>query len=185
MRNVQRQEEHDLRRVGQVLYEAREHDNTMMLTGGEPTISLQFEEKAELAASIFNEVYLTTANWRYIASIQRANKHLDAITYTIHFPEDIYALSNSGLNVGDRPVDAAIVWPQLNEIVERAGELAVLGFSGLTINEDQRGTAAFDEDDLPDVSDFSYKVNRRGHCLADTTIIFPDLTVETHFQKWV
>ena len=185
MRNVQRSEERDLAKVQYALTTTRLFDDTIMLTGGEPTISLQFERKAEIAASIFNEVYLTTANWRYVASIQRANKHIDAITYTIHFPEDIYALSNSGLNVGNRPVYAAIVWPQLNEIVERAGELAVLGFSGLTINEDQRGTAAFDEDDLPDVSDFSYKVNRRGHCLSDTTIIFPDLEVETHFQKWV
>lgn len=138
-----------------------------------------------MAAEIFDEVYLTTANWRYVASIQMANQYIDAITYTIHFPEDIYALSNSGLNVGQRPVYAALVWPQLNEIVERAGELAIMGFSGMTINEDQRGTAVFDEDMLPDVPDFSYKVNRRGHCLSETTIIFPDLDVETHFQKWV
>ncbi len=185
MRNVQRQEERNLSKVSLALWKAREHDNTIMLTGGEPTISLQFEEKAEIAASIFNEVYLTTANWRYVASPQRANKNIDAVTYTIHFPEDIYALSNSGLNVGDRPIYAAIVWPQLKEIVERAGELAIVGFSGLTINEDQRGTEAFDESDLPDVSNFSYRVNRRGHCLSDTTIIFPDLAVETHFQKWV
>lgn len=184
-RNVVRREEHDLMKVRQVLADAAEHDNAIMLTGGEPTISLQFEDKAAVAAGLFDEVYLTTANWRYVASIQTANKYIDAITYTIHFPEDIYALSNSGLNVSRRPIYAAIVWPQLNEIVERAGELAILGFDGMTINEDQRGTAVFDEDDLPDVPDFSYKINRRGHCLSETTIIFPDLDVETHFQKWV
>ena len=185
MRNVQRQEERDLGKVYWALSDATDHDSTIMLTGGEPTISLQFEEKARIAADLFEEVYLTTANWRYVASIQTANKYIDAITYTIHFPEDVYALSNSGLNVGRKPIYAAIVWPQLNEIVERAGELAILGFSGLTINEDQRGTEAFDEDTLPDVPDFSYKINRRGHCLSETTIIFPDLDVETHFQKWV
>lgn len=186
MRNIQRQEEHNLSKVSRALWEAREHDNTIMLTGGEPTISLQFEEKAEIAAAIFDEVYLTTANWQYVASIQDANEYIDAITYSIHFPEDLYALANSGLHVGwDSPVYAAIVWPQLKEIVERAGELAIIGFDGLTINEDQRGNVVFDEDDLPDVPNFSYRVNRRGHCLSDTTIIFPDLEVDTHFQKWV
>jgi len=184
MRNVSRREEIDLDKVRSTLNTARALSHQIMLTGGEPTLSRFFNEKVEIARELFDEVYLSTANWRYMASPQVPNRHIDAITYTIHRKHDVNALINSGMY--HKEIYVAIVWPQLAVIVDEYAEaLNHMGFKGLTVNEDHRGTAVFDEESLVPIPGFSYKINRRGHCLDDMPIVMPDLEVEMSFSKWV
>lgn len=184
MRNVSRREEMDLDKVRETLNVARALSHQIMITGGEPTISRWFNEKVRMARQLFDEVYLSTANWRYMASPQIANKYIDAITYTIHNKNDVGVLTESGIY--HKTIYIATVWPQMRVIDEEyVRALAHIGFKGLTINEDHRGTEVFDDSHLPDIKGFNYKINRRGHCLDDMPIIMPDLEIEMSFSKWV
>jgi MoaA/NifB/PqqE/SkfB family radical SAM enzyme len=149
-------------------------DTQLMLTGGEPSMAEGFEEIVLVARMRFDELFLTTPNPQMITK-WLWGLVFDAITFSIHdavIPE----VKNSATAYASI-LDARYT-PELVD------ELRAKGYAGLTINEEHRGTAVFDETQLPKVDGFSIRVNRRGKCLSEP-MIMPDLTTIADFSEYL
>lgn len=170
--NVDMKEEMDLRKCFKDLSFFAKTETSIMITGGEPTLSPAFKEKVFMARLLFGDVFLTTAN---PGVLNRPPRFIKAITFSLHGRNpEMFFVKQSKI-----PVYASILHNQYYpELPER---LRIVNFRGLTINEDQRGTTDF-EHELP-LTDkrFRYKINRRGHCLEDMIIVMPDMSVTESF----
>ena len=142
----------------------------LMLTGGEPTLDLErLTACLNAGRAYFKRVYLTTSNARFLG--HWLAPHFNAVVYSIHekdlvtLPIVSPALTAYATIMEDQYRDP------LPELVKRAG------FSGLTINEEHRGSDRFDAARLPDLGDrFTYRINRRGDCFGHV-FLTPDLKI--------
>jgi hypothetical protein len=165
----------DLIRCFQKLRIFEKVHNEVMITGGEPTLSRAFKEKVLIGRLLFGDVFLTTSNAGVLNIPPRFVKR---ITFSLHGrdPEKFYVEHK-------RPVFASILDHQYTP--DLPYKLRRGNFRGLTINEDQRGEGGFDQE-LPDLGKtFSYKVNRKGHCLDDFVIVFPDMSLTESFREYL
>lgn len=145
----------------------------IMLTGGEPTMARFFLAYVNMARQVFPKVFITTQNEWVIQDYHLENT-FDAVTFSIH-DEVIPEVRNNSI------VYASILADRYRPIL--ASRLKLLGYSGLTINEEHRGTDVFSQE-VPHVKNFSIRINRRGKCL-DEEMILPDLTVITNFLNYL
>jgi hypothetical protein len=169
-RKVKCEEVTDLIAVERKLRELRQEHEEIMLSGGEPTISKMFYEKEIMARKIFNKVFITSQN----PNILKEKNRFSAITFSLHDLR-IYPIENNATVYG------SILDQQYSKDLPEKMKLA--GYKGLTINEEQRGTKTFTEE-LPNISDFSIKINRRGKCIHDT-ILLPNLRVIEDFTPYL
>lgn len=176
MRSVDRREERNLSKVRTVLELWRAHDNRIMLTGGEPTISSQFSAKYLIARELFDEVYLTTAN---VYAFTENLPWFDAITFSAHNLSDVELIPS--LSLMTQTIYVSILAGQYRGYLPSF--LHSMGFAGLTINEEQRAGEPFNKA-IPRSSGFSIKINRKGYCM-DETIILPDLEVIHDFRPYL
>jgi organic radical activating enzyme len=148
-------------------------EKEIMLTGGEPTLSSSFGDVIYLADRYFSKVFVTTQNSKMLTHQYHG---LDAITFSIH-DSSIPEVKVS------TPVYASILDRAYFEGMETI--LRESGFSGLTVNEEQReGSLVFDRivNHLGSVKNFSIKINSREHCHG-TRIVFPNLQETTEFTE--
>lgn len=171
-RNIHCEEELDLEKVQKILWKLRiEGQEDIMITGGEPSLSKQFETKLLIAGLIFFRVYITTQNKKLL---KEKIDWIDAITFSLHGEEPIKVEV-------DTPVYASILDSQYYRELPR--KLKELGYSGLTINEEQRGKETFNEE-IEQIENFSIRINRRGKCMNET-IILPNLQVIKDFKPYL
>lgn len=148
----------------------------IMITGGEPTLSMQFEEKLNYLKFVGFELHMTTQN--PLALTGKYDEYLTSITFSRH-----------GVNLLNLPRVKSRVPVYLAVIADfewyknlpRDAKLS--GFSGLSINEEQRNGKTFNEK-LPAVG-LSYKINRKGHCVDNELILLPDLELKTSFREYL
>ena len=169
-RNVNIPETRKLNDVDEVLKRLR-YKKEIMITGGEPTMALDYVPKVALAIKWFDKVFITSMN----PKVLKGDGIYDAITFSLHNLNKIPKVKIR------TPVYASILdhlyKPELiNELKEK-------GYSGLTINENQWGNKEFKEE-LPIIDNFSIRVNKIGKCL-DETIILPDLRVVDGFKEFM
>jgi MoaA/NifB/PqqE/SkfB family radical SAM enzyme len=145
----------------------------IMLTGGEPTMARFFLAYVNMARTVFPKVFITTQNEWVIQDYHMEDK-FNAVTFSIH-DEVIPEVRNNSI------VYASILAERYRPIL--ANRLKLLGYSGLTINEEHRGTDVFSQE-VPEIENFSIRINRRGKCL-DEPMILPDLTVITNFLNYL
>ena len=174
------------REVTAIMYRALRSDHSeIMLTGGEPYERLDFHSIARAAFRVFDRVHLTTASPAALED-QWIRNRLASITFSIHDTTSIPKVPRTC----DVPVYASILADQYRPW------LPVMflknGYAGLTINEHQKGypggwfscwTTAPDPESLPPFPGFTYKVNRRGHCMRGTQILMPDLELVEDFEE--
>jgi hypothetical protein len=174
-RNVHQTEQHGIENVVKVYMAFRKagHEE-IMLTGGEPSMANFFPMYISLARQIFDRVFITTQNSEIIQHRWYAGKVFDAVTFSIH--DAIVPTVTNGATVYASILDARYK-------AGLAEELKAKGYSGLTINEEHRGTEVFNEE-LPTIPDFSIRINRRGKCL-DEPMIMPDLTTIENFKEYL
>ena len=165
------------------LYKAfavRGHDK-IMLTGGEPTIAEEFLYIYRLARLYFKEVHITTQNVRVLDIDE--NVRYDGVTFSLH---DINLVGKVVL--AKSPIYGAMMDFQFKPIY--MANLAKNGWSGMTVNEDQRGSTPFSypakaynfvRNKWPD---FSMRINKKGHCM-DETIILPDFDICNDFRDYL
>ena len=172
-RNVKAEEELDMGKVKKTLWLMAGKHDSIMITGGEPTIAKLFDEKVKCAKEIFEKVYLTTQNKVFLDS-----EFFEAITFSLHDTKEIPFVGTT-----TKPVYAAILDEQYDKRLPDF--LKAIGYSGLTINEEQRGKNVFKQR-LPRISDgkFSIRVNKRGLCMNED-IILPDLKVINDFKGYL
>ena len=149
------------------------HDS-IMLTGGEPTLAKNFWLHVCLANALFKEVFITSQNPKVI-NFSMFQDNFEAISFSIH---DLNNIPKVEVNI---PVYACIL--DMNYSKALVYKVKDLGYSGLTINEEQRNGETFNQE-LPIIKDFNIKINRKGKCLNDT-IILPNLKVINNFDKYL
>jgi hypothetical protein len=172
-RNVVAEEELDLDKVESKLFDLyKAGHKDIMITGGEPSCAEKFKDKVYLCGRIFPNMYITTQNPKVLPM---QLPYIKAVTFSLH---DLDNIPRLGIN---QTVYGAILDKQYFK--ELPGILKDLRFSGLTINENQRGTEEFTEE-LENIKDFSIRVNKRGKCMNET-ILLPDLRVITDFSKYL
>jgi len=174
-RNVHQVEQHGIDNVVKV-YMAflKAGHKEIMLTGGEPSMANFFPMYISLARQIFDRVFITTQNTEIIQHRWYAGKVFDAVTFSIHDA------------IVPEVTNGATVYASILDARYKAGlaeELKAKGYSGLTINEEHRGTEVFNEE-LPTIDGFSIRINRRGKCL-DEPMIMPDLTTIENFKEYL
>jgi len=156
--------------------EIRKYHSKINLTGGEPTECTFFNTIVTMAKLNFNEVHITTQN----PKIFDLNYQFDSIVFSLH--DLLIPLIPKGQKAAKK-VYASILGHQYNERLVHA--LALLGYDGLTINEEQREGKDFGPVPIfPEYPTFSIVVNRIGKCM-DETIILPDLRVITDFTLYL
>lgn len=176
-RNVHQEEQHGIRGVVDRYMEYRKKGHAeIMLTGGEPSMAKWFPTYVSLARQIFDRVFITTQNPELIQTDNKVinAKTFDAITFSIHDA------------IVPEVTNGATVYASILDARYKAGlaeELKAKGYSGLTINEEHRGTEVFNEE-LPTIDGFSIRINRRGKCL-DEPMIMPDLTTIENFKEYL
>jgi hypothetical protein len=176
-RNVKLIESHNIRGiVARYIEFNKKGHREIMLTGGEPSMSKFFQTYIMLARQIFDRVFITTQNPEII---QRNDgwinaKTFDAVTFSIH--DAVIPEVTNGATVYASILDARYK-PGLAET------LKAKGYSGLTINEEHRGTEVFNQE-LPNIEGFSIRINRRGKCL-DEPMILPDQTTIENFKEYL
>ena len=150
----------------------------IMFTGGEPTSTTDFAFKLDLAYKHFDEVHMTTQNRLMIDSTYRVmnDKYFTSIVYSLHD-----GITDEQVYLRETPVYGAILADQWYPRLPY--ELEARGFSGLTINEEQRNGEPFKEN-LPKIKGFSIRINRVGHCVNET-IILPNLQIITDFTPYL
>ncbi len=174
-RNVEVKQNLDFNSVMNIYYKMGQEDSSLMLTGGEPTLADNFLSCIYLANWYFDNVYLTTQNPE-ILSNDFKGLFLNAINFSIH---DLKNIPTVNIKV---PVYASILDHLYNpKLIE---ELKALGYSGLTINEEQRKGKKFVAKLPRSTKKFSIRINRKGKCLKDKMIL-PDLTVINSFEKYL
>lgn len=149
----------------------------VMITGGEPTMAIAFEWKLNYLRFIGFRRHLTTQNPK--ALLGRYDKYFTTITFSRH-GVDLLKLPRVKSKV---PVYLSII-PDFEWYPEIAREARELGFSGLSINEEQRNGKPFNEK-LPSLKNFSYKINRKGHCVENELILLPDLELKKSFKEYL
>jgi len=172
---------YDIVNVAYRLKELSETHREIMITGGEPTMRHDYDLIVRIAKKYFDYVYITTQNPSIFNS--PALPYIDAITYSLH---DYPAAMTPYVRVYEPtgripPVYAAILATQYD--AKLAFRLKAFGYSGLTINEEQRHGKRF-VTFLPRLKDFSIRVNRKGKCMNDT-ILLPDLTIINSFKDYL
>ncbi len=145
----------------------------IMFTGGEPTIAKHFVLKSLIAKVIFKGLYITTQNKGWLNTWQA--RMFNGITYSLH---DIVKLPiiRQKVNVYGSCID-------FQYYDNLAHDLQACGFSGLTINEEQRQGEKFKKE-LPILKEFSIRVNDKGKCL-DEDIMLPNLSVINDFNVYL
>ena len=123
----------------------------IMLTGGEPTLFEYFHRVERLAFTFFDKVYLITANPEVLNT---PSVYIEAVTFSMHDRASTKLLAESG-NTTYASILQYLYTPELPLKLKKQG------FSGLTINEDQRGNTPFTES-LPEIENFSIRINRKG-----------------------
>lgn len=159
------------------LYEKlyREGHKEIMFTGGEPTSAKGFVYHVLNAKARFDRVHMTTQNEEILSS--DAALMFDSIVFSLHDGYTGQKVTNGA------KVYASILADQYS--TKLVTSLMAAGFAGLAINEEQREGSPFDEYQLPrNLKTFSFKINRRGHCMNET-IILPDLRVITDFTPYL
>lgn len=156
----------------------------IMFTGGEPTLRKDWWVLATLASQYWSDnVHLTTSD-PDVLDWSDARATFRSISLSIHDPEILEAIRLS--HYGFHPeYYAYIMANQYSD--ELAMRILDVGFDGLTVSEDQRGTEVFDETRIPRLNALtggSVRVNRRTHCM-DETIILPDLSIVTDFRPYL
>lgn len=172
-KNIKHSQELDLNRVELLYRDLRWEHEDIMLTGGEPTVAKNWRKIAGLARNYFPEVCITTQNPEIFEDLNAY--FFDRISFSLHGAEPV-CVKHCRV-----PVFAAILANEYSE--ELVKKLVNLGYSGVTINEEQRAGDSFDIE-LPEIKGFSFKINRRGNCM-DETIIMPDLSICTDFTKYL
>lgn len=191
VRNINEQEELDLLLCEQVLIGERTSDD-IMITGGEPTLSERFADKVKIAQENFDNVYITTQN-REVLNNEGAASMFDGITFSRH---------------GEALPKVTVSTPVFLSILDFEFEYALLedavvkGFSGLTINEEQRSGEEFDETVVSEclrhlviayrgdekmaqkIRKFSIKINRKGNCMNEV-IFKPNMEVIHSFREYL
>jgi hypothetical protein len=122
---------------------------------------------------LFNHVYLTTAN---PVILKTPMVYIEAVTFSMHDKESTNLIVESG-NTVYASIMKKFYTPELPY------KLKDQGFAGLTINENQRENDPFTEE-IPEVKDFSIRVNRIGKCL-DEIIILPNLEIINDFRNYL
>lgn len=153
------------------------HDS-IMITGGEPTQASHFDIYVTYARQCFKKVFITTQD-EYLLGWKGSKRFFDAITFSWHDLKTWrYAVTN------DAVVYASILPHLYSEWLVKT--VQSLGYSGLTINENNFGTDVFDETQLPQIEGFSIKVNRRDQCFKNKTLyVMPDLTIRENFEEFL
>lgn len=152
----------------------------IMLTGGEPTMARKYESRVELARQFFDKLFMTTQAAHVLTS-EFHEEMYDAITFSIHSRK----LSPSIMVDINIPVYASVIHFQASQ--ELADALARQGFSGMTINVEQREgnkkalTEIFAPEGYPD---FSIRVNVLGKCMQDC-IVLPNLEVVNNYVPFL
>ncbi len=174
-RNIKADESRDWDAINKLYIDFKAQGHTeIMLTGGEPTSANDFYHRAYLAGNHFN-VHMTTQNPEMI-SREMNDWVFDSIVYSLHD-----GLKDEKVGLKKCRVYGAILDEQY--VPELPVRLKEQGFSGLTINEEQREGVTFDEE-LPEIEGFTIRINRAGHCM-DETIILPNLTVITDYTPYL
>lgn len=176
-KNIQKEECLDLVKIKKTLNQFKGQD--IMLTGGEPTLAKQFLPRLELIKEIAGKVYITTQNKNMLRPEvnRRVKKYFDAITFSLHTE-----INQPPKVEVDVPVYASILAEQFYKRLPL--KLKMLGYAGLTINEEQRTGTWFNEVIVEQFPKFSVKVNRKGHCMNEI-IILPDLTIINDFTPYL
>jgi len=146
----------------------------IMLTGGEPTLAEDFQTLAFCAKMWFDKIHITTQNESMLDWVAM---YMDSVNFSIHDRGIIPKAPSS-----NAPIYAAVMVSSY--YADLPNELNKLGYSGLTINEDYRGTEDF-ERPIPQIENFSIRINKRGYCITDETIILPSLEVITDFRPYL
>lgn len=177
-RNIHQEQKADLKIVEEVYKSLSQNHKEIMLTGGEPLMARHIVEITELARKHFSKIYLTTQN-ELALYYSICFKMFDAITFSIHDDPARYKVLNGA------KVYASVMAEKY--FYDLPYILKYNGFSGLTINEDQRGYKVFNECLIhaePEIEEFSFKINRRGHCMKEC-IILPDLSLINDFTPYL
>jgi len=177
-KNIVVEEETNLDNVKEVLWKVRlEGYKDIMITGGEPSLSELFYSKLQLIGTIFNNVYITTQNEMLLEDYLPFVK---AISFSLH--DSISQKVIPFLTYSATPVYACILEDYYYYRLPFL--LKDLGYKGLTINEEQRKGRHFDEKQLPEIEDFSIRVNRKGKCMNEV-IILPNLKIINNFTPYL
>lgn len=149
----------------------------IMLTGGEPTMSNKFLQVISFCKIVGFNVYVTSQN-KDILDRKFADEinDVNAITFSLH---DSWSIPYVKCNID---VYASILDEEY--YLGMPLDLKKKGYKGLTINENQRNENVFDDSILPSIEDFTYKINRVGHCM-DEIIILPNLEIINNFKKYL
>ena len=175
-KSITQEQLNSITRIDQAYNKCRQDNRSIMLTGGEPTMAYGFKSIVELAKSWFPDVYIVTQNPK--ALTDNFYRKFRAITFSMH---DNKAKKLVVLN--GTTVYASIMSHLYTPLLP--GLLASNGFSGLTVNENQRDIShAFDNSNMPFIPNFSIRVNRIGKCL-DETFIMPDLSVVHGYKEYL
>lgn len=175
VRNIKEKETTDEFKVMKTLRALRRKHSRIMLTGGEPSMAIQFYEKLSLARYIFPEVYITTQNPKVLYDWKCS---VNAITFSLH---DLKSIPHILLCSPTSKIYASILDHQYSDSLAR--DLAFHNYSGLTINEEQRNGKEF-KIKLPKIPDFSIRINHRGKCL-DEDILLPNLKLINDFRPYL
>jgi organic radical activating enzyme len=182
-RNIHQEETDDLREVNKIFSELSKQYDSIMLTGGEPTLSNLFHAKLMIAFLKFKHIYITTQNPKIF--IDKWARLFDAITFSLH-DVNIYKFIDVNifkLKYPNVKVYASILLHQYS--ANLVYDLKENGWDGLMISEEQRNEMKTDWPlTIPRTSNFSIKRNYIGHCLNDT-IILPDLTIINNFKPYL
>lgn len=192
-RNVKIEQDADVVRVGDAYLRMQDDGFTdIMITGGEPLAARNWREICWMASNkmggLFN-AHITTSQFRLLGMASLA--WLDGMPkYAANMFVDVTISLHGRLAVPvpvhvDVPVYAAIMLHEYNPRLP--AKLAALGYSGLSINEDQRGEPGGECGIIvtPRVPpNFTFKVNRAGACM-DRPIMLPDLTVVESFRSFL
>lgn len=153
---------------------AAQGESEIMLTGGEPTLDFELLTACLNAGRrYFQDVHLTTANPRFLG--HWIAKFFDSIVYS-HHDREPWALPFVGPSVR---AYLAVLADQFHQGLVAVAHAS--GFSGITVNEEQRAGERFEAEVLAPCPGFSIKINRRGHCL-DQRILLPDLSIKENFK---
>lgn len=156
---------------------SKEHDS-ITLTGGEPSCANFFPTFIYFAKLYFKNVFLTTQNKCYLYSIHASE--FDAINFSWH-----NISSDNFIKIThNTKVYCSILSDLYNDALPKT--LANLGYAGLTINENHFGKETFDATNIPQIENFSIRINRRGECFKKNTVyIMPDLSIRTSFEDFL
>ena len=146
-------------------------EDEITITGGEPTTHEEFFDIARLAVSSFKKVHLCTVNPLTLKSL---------------LVEDLFTTVNFGIHTRLKdchevkigiPVYAHTMLKRYTLVLPTL--LSIMGFSGLTIEEDKRSNEKFTGEVLT-IPGFSIRINDNKACLYNL-FIMPDMTIEHDF----